>query len=61
MRLFLLITYSTQLEQAFLNDCYAQIINNQNDLSIIKQFDLEQYIDTIVTNKQSIINLRGVE
>jgi len=57
MRLFLLITYSTQLEQAFLNDCYAQIITNQNDLSIIKQFDLEQYIDSIVTNKQSIIDL----
>ena len=57
MRLFLLITYSTYLEQAFLNDCYAQIINNQHDLSAIKQFDLEQYIDTIVTNKQSIINL----
>ncbi|CAF0753950.1 unnamed protein product [Adineta ricciae] len=58
MRLFLLITYSTQLEQAFLNDCYAQIIvNNQNDLSIVKQFDLEQYIDTIVTNKQAIIDL----
>jgi 1-phosphatidylinositol-3-phosphate 5-kinase len=57
MRLFLLITYSTQLEQSFLNDCYAQIINNQNDLSIIKQFNLEEYIDTIITNKQSIINL----
>ncbi|CAF3569320.1 unnamed protein product [Adineta steineri] len=57
MRLFLLITYSTQLEQSFLNDCYAQIINNQNDLSIIKKFDLEQYIDSVVTNKQSIIDL----
>ncbi len=57
MRLFLLITYSTQLEQAFLNDCYAQIIPNQNDLSIIKQFDLEQYIDTLITNKQSMIHL----
>ena len=58
MRLFLLITYSTLLEQAFLNDCYAQIItNNQNDLLIIKQFDLEQYIDTFITNKQSIIDL----
>ena len=57
MRLFLLITYSTQLEQAFLNDCYAQIINNQNDLSVIRQFDLEQHIESIVTNKQSIIGL----
>lgn len=57
MRLFLLISYSTQLEQSFLNDCYAQIINNQNDLSIIKQFDLEQYIDSIITTKQSIMNL----
>ncbi|CAF2598817.1 unnamed protein product [Rotaria sp. Silwood2] len=58
MRLFLLITYSTQLEQSFLNDCYGQIINTYNDyLSLIKQFDLEQYIETIVTNKQSIIDL----
>jgi hypothetical protein len=57
MRLFLLITYSSQLEQSFLNDCYAQIINNQNDLSIIKQFDLEQHIDSMVSNKQSIIDL----
>lgn len=58
MRLFLLITYSTQLEQSFLNDCYAQIINNQNDYLLkLKQFDLEQYLDTVVTNKQSIINL----
>ena len=57
MRLFLLITYSTQLEQAFLNDCYAQIINNQYDLSIIKQFDLEQYINSTLTKKQSIIDL----
>ncbi|UJR27111.1 hypothetical protein I4U23_008410 [Adineta vaga] len=57
MRLFLLITYSTQLEQAFLNDCYAQIINNQTDLSLIRQFDLEQYIDSVVTNKQAIIDL----
>ena len=57
MRLFLLITYSTQLEQAFLNDCHARIINNHNDLSIIKQFDLEQYISSILTNKQSIIDL----
>lgn len=57
MRLFLLITYSSQLEQAFLNDCYAQIIPNENDLSLIKQFNLEQYIDTIVTNKRSIIDL----
>ncbi|CAF0908269.1 unnamed protein product [Rotaria sp. Silwood1] len=58
MRLFLLITYSTQLEQAYLNDCYGQITNNYNDyLLLIKQFDLEQYIDKIVTNKQSIIDL----
>ncbi|CAF3552282.1 unnamed protein product [Rotaria socialis] len=58
MRLFLLITYSTQLEQSFLNDCYAQIIDNHNDcLSIIKQFDLEQSIDSMVTNKQTIIDL----
>ena len=57
MRLFLLITYSSQLEQAFLNDCYAQIIPNEGDLSFIKQFNLEQYIDTIVTTKQSIIDL----
>lgn len=57
MRLFLLITYSSQLEQSFLSDCYAQIIPNQNDLTQIRQFDLEQYIDTIITNKQSIIDL----
>lgn len=57
MRLFLLITYSTYLEQAFLNDCHAQMINNQTDFSTIKQFDLEQFIDTMITNKQSIIHL----
>lgn len=58
MRLFLLITYSTQLEQAFLNDCHAQIMtNHNNELSVIKQFDLEQCIDTLVTDKQSIIGL----
>ncbi|CAF3650564.1 unnamed protein product [Rotaria sordida] len=58
MRLFLLITYSTQLEQSFLNDCYGQINDNYNDyLLLIKQFNLEQYIDTIITNKQSIIDL----
>ena len=57
MQLFLLITYSTSLEQAFLNDCHAQIISNQNDLSTIKQFDLEYFLETMITNKQTIIQL----
>jgi hypothetical protein len=58
MRLFLLITFSTQLERAFLNDCHAQMMNSHsNELSLIRQFDLEQTIETLVTDKQSIIGL----
>ncbi|CAF1468509.1 unnamed protein product, partial [Didymodactylos carnosus] len=46
MKLFLLITYSAALEQAFLNDCHAYPITN--DLSLIRRFDLDQYIQSTI-------------
>ena len=58
MRLFLLITYSTQLERAFLQDCHAQIIGDYAEqLSSIRQFDLARYIETATNSRDSILDL----
>lgn len=58
MRWFLLFSYSSKLERSFLNDCHARMTLDQTDgLASQRSFELENFIETAVNNKQSTIDL----